>query len=208
MSELEQENTINELDAPLPTLVADEAEGLRSRLKLMNVPFHHKEGLESLRKKLEAALAGEKTDSVEETKKTQENLNVNLDITVADLPETAAEVRMRIRREALKLVRIRVTCMNQNKKDWLGEVFSFSNSAIAAVKKYVPFNAEEGYHVPQCLLNVIRERKYQVPYKDKSSGKEITRMRLVPEFAIEIMDPLSPAELKDLATRQAMSRSV
>ena len=44
--------------------------------------------------------------------------------------------------------------MNPTKKEWEGEIITVSNALVAVtVKKYIPFAAEDGWHVPQISLN-------------------------------------------------------
>jgi len=125
------------------------------------------------------------------------------------IPEDPAKARLRIVKEATRLRRVRVTCMNPNKKEWEGEVFTASNSIIPTQKKYVPFNAEDGWHVPQIILNVMRERKCQVFKTTKGPrGEKIRKGSLVPEFAIDILDPLTQEEMEELATQQAMANNL
>jgi hypothetical protein len=99
--------------------------------------------------------------------------------------------------------------MNPNKKDWPGEILSISNRVIGTIKKFVPFNTEVGYHVPAAILRLVQERKYQAFKEIKlPNGQKQKRGHLVKEFAIEILDPLTPQELKDLAQRQAMGNRI
>ena len=113
--------------------------------------------------------------------------------------------RMLVHKRANTLVRIRVTCMNPNKSKLPGEIFSVGNSSIGFLKKYVPFNAEKGWHVPQIILTQIKNRKFMTFYEVEIAGKKQKRHRLIPEFAVEIMTPLTGQEIKELAQRQRMA---
>lgn len=104
-------------------------------------------------------------------------------------------------KEATKLVRIRVSNMNPNKRSHSGEIFTAGNSTIGTHKKYVPFDTE--WHVPNIILKMIQRRKVQIFSRRKVNGKELTTGKLVPEFAVEVLPPLSEAELKQLALEQA-----
>ena len=115
----------------------------------------------------------------------------------------------KMRNEASKLIRIRLSCLNPNKKNWPGEILSVSNKVIGVIKKFVPFNAEAGYHVPYIIYQHLLERKCQVFSRKKGpDGQERTVGRLIPEFAIEVLPPLNQAELDKLATVQAATQSV
>jgi hypothetical protein len=113
--------------------------------------------------------------------------------------------RMLVHKKANKLVRIRITCMNPNKSKLPGEIFSVGNSAIGFIKKYVPFNAANGWHVPQIILTQIQNRKFTTFYEVEIGGKKQKRSRQIPEFAVDIMQPLTGQELKELAQRQRMA---
>ena len=123
--------------------------------------------------------------------------------------ETQSELRLRKRKEASELVRIRVTCMNPAKKEWDGEILSAGNSAVGTFKKYVPFNNEDGWHVPRIIYNQLLERKCQIFVTDKDGrGNKVRKGKMIREFAIEVLPQLTAAELRDLAQRQAMAKAI
>jgi hypothetical protein len=109
------------------------------------------------------------------------------------------------KKAASEMVRIRVTCMNPLKKEWDGEIFTAGNSAVGTFRKMVPFNEE--WHVPRIILNMLKQRKCQVFTNKRNPKTGITYRegKLIPEFAIEELPPLTKEELKDLAQRQAMA---
>ena len=97
--------------------------------------------------------------------------------------------------------------MNPAKKEWEGEIFTVSNNAVGTVKRYVPFNTEDGWHVEHILLEQLRERQCQIFVTEKDSrGNKVRKGKLIREFAIEVLDPLTKEELAELAQRQAMAR--
>ena len=123
--------------------------------------------------------------------------------------ETEAQKRLRLQAEATKLVRIRVTCMNPAKKEWEGEIFTSGNANVGSISKYVPFNSDDGWHVPRILLNMIKERQCQIFVSKKDSRGNMTRTgKLIKEFAVEILDPLTTEELAELAARQAATKAI
>lgn len=170
-------------------VVPDELTSLKSRADLMGISYHPSIGVEKLREKIAAAMAG---SGVKEDAETNE--------------ETEGQKRNRLVQEASKLVRIRLTCMNPNKKDWDGEFFTVGNSVVGSYTKYVPFNAEEGWHVPQIIYNHLIERQCQIFVGRKTDkGATIREGKLIKEFAIEVLPQLTEEELKELARRQAMA---
>lgn len=174
-------------------IVVDELELLKQRADQLGIKYHPSIGLDTLRDKVNAAL---KT----ETSETNPEPEVAPELTAAQIE--AKRIR-ELKAKANELVRIRVTCMNPAKKDWPGEIFTAGNSVVGTFRKMVPFEAE--WHVPRIILNMMQERKYQSFYKVKTPKGEVTRNKLVKEFAIEILPPLTPKELKELAQRQAMA---
>ena len=108
------------------------------------------------------------------------------------------------RKDAAQLVRVRVTCMDPNKKDWPGELFSVGNSVVGFFKKYVPFGTE--WHVPKIIFNHLQSKKCQifVTIMD-SKGNKTKDPRLVGAYNVEVLAPLTPTELAELAKVQQAS---
>lgn len=178
----------------------DELTQLKARADMMGLSYHPSIGVEKLRDKIAAAL---KADGNGDTPAT------DADEPAAPVPETEDEKRARRRREASELVRIRVTCMNPLKKEWDGEIITAGNSAVGTFKKYIPFNADEGWHVPRIIYNQLLQRQCQVFYTVKDGrGNKTRRGKLTREFAIELLPQLTQDELDELARRQAMSKSI
>lgn len=167
----------------------DELSALKARADLLGISYHPSIGLEKLRDKVNAALsAGDKDEP--------------------SAKDEAAE-RVEMQRKASELVRIRITCMNPAKKEWEGEIFTTGNAVVGTFKKFVPFNADEGWHVPRIILEMIQQRECQVFTTIRGPRGNTTRQgKLIKEFAVEVMPPLTEDELKDLAQRQAMAGSV
>lgn len=170
----------------------DELTLLKERADLMGIKYHPSIGLATLKEKVNSALSGAEEE---------EEVTVN--------EETPEQKRARLIAEATKLIRIRLTCMDPNKKGWTGEIFTVSNDIVGTVRKFVPFNAEKGYHVPNIIYKHLKRKKRQEFRTIKTrKGMDIKQGYLVPAFAIEVLPPLTPAELKDLAQRQAMNHSI
>lgn len=177
-------------------LTQDELTTLKARADLLGVTYHPSIGLEKLREKINAATSDEAVQSsVQSAPQANE--------------ETVNQKRTRLKKEALKLVRIRATCMNPAKAEWDGEFITVGNSAIGSVTKYVLFNSEAGWHVPTVIYQQLVERKCQIfTTTTDSRGNKSRQGKLIREFAIEVLPYLTQQELHDLAQRQAMAKSI
>lgn len=181
-------------DDTLPAV--DELATLKARADMLGVKYHSSISLEKLREKVNAATVS--TTPTEEAPVVQEAAE-----------ESLAERRARKRREANELIRVRVTCMNPAKKEWEGELFTAGNSLVGSFTKYVPFDNDEGWHVPRIILNQIQQRQCQIFQSVRDDRGNVTRKgKLIKEFAVEILPKLTAEELADLAQRQAMSKSI
>lgn len=165
-----------------------ELEMLKTRASLLGIKYHPSISVDKLREKIDA-------------------LDSTQDAFVTSSSEE--DKRVALIREANKLVRVRITCMNPAKKEWEGEIITVSNSVIGTIKKYIPFNADDGWHIPQVILNMLNERMCQV-FNSVPDGKGnmVRKGKLVKEFSIEVLPDLTPSELHDLAQRQSMSKTV
>jgi hypothetical protein len=193
-----------DLNDDLPQV--DELTTLKARADQMGVSYHPSIGVEKLREKIAAALASDGPvvdDEVEDETPTPAPA-VNKPV-----EETIQQKRARLKREAEKLVRIRVTCMNPAKREWEGEIFTAGNSLVGTHKKYVPFNTDDGWHVPHIIYKQIVNRKCQIFVSRKTKEGRVEREgKLINEFAVEVLPQLTEKELKELSRRQAMARSV
>lgn len=184
---------MNEIDNE-DVIVQDELTTLKERATLMGLKFHPSISLDKLREKVNAANDASAAPAEDEKPVAVETLN---------------QKRTRLKNEALALVRIRLTCMNPAKAEWDGEIFTIGNALLGSVKKFVPFNADDGWHVPTILLQQLQERQCQVFVSAKDArGNNVRRGKLIKEFAIEILPPLTKTELDELARRQAMSKAI
>ena len=179
----------------------DELAALKARADLLGISYHPTIGLEKLRDKVNAAITSEgESDSAPEA-----------DAPVQEAPkETEAAKRLRLRNEAAKLVRIRLTCMNPNKKEWDGEIITAGNAAVGTFKKFVPFHsADDGWHVPNIIYKQLVQRECQIfVTTTDGAGNKIRKGKLIKEFAIEVLPDLTEEELAELARRQAMAKSI
>lgn len=123
--------------------------------------------------------------------------------------EKVNAARAAAREEAMKMVRINVTCMNPLKKEWPGEIITVGNNLVGTVSKFVPFDTVDGWHVPNIIYLFLKERQFQqFSAKKVPKGHPSSRVtKLVREFSIEVLDPLTEKELAALKQRQLMAKN-
>jgi len=178
-------------------LMPDELTTLKSRADLLGISYHPSIGLEKLREKVAAAMKDEPDEPKKEVPP------------AAASAETEGARRQRLVEEATRLVRIRLTCMDPLKKEWDGEILTVGNSLVGTLRKYIPFNADEGWHVPHMMYEELRDRQCQVFVSRKDArGNTVREGKLIKAFAIEVLPPLTAEELHDLAQRQAMAKAI
>lgn len=168
-----------------------EREALEARANLMGISFHPSLSTEKLRERVNAKLAS----------------------TVDEANETSDEKKRRIRankkKEASKLIRCRIHCQDPGKKEWPGEIITVGNSFVGTFRKYVPYNQDEPYHLPQIILDVLREKRVQV-FKTKKgkNGINTREAKSIAAYAIEILPQLTADELAALAAAQQARNSI
>lgn len=186
----------NQVDSNNEAPAQSEREALKARADQMGIKYAGNIPTSKLKAKVNAAILGEPEEEEEvSVPKAKAKPKV----------ETKGMMKARLRKEAQELVRVNVTCMNPAKREWEGEIFTASNSMVGTIKKYVPFNTEEGWHVPKIILNMIKDRKCQIFTTVRDSrGNTSRKGKQINEFAIEVLPNLTPDELKALARKQAM----
>jgi hypothetical protein len=183
-----------------------ELDVLKTRAKLMGILFSNNIGIEALKEKIDAKLSGE-TDKPAEALV----LEVNPLAKTVDVLKTPS-LRDWLIAEEMKLIRVRITNLDPKKKDLSGEIITVANEYLGTVRKYIPFGevTENGYHIPKCLFTLLQARQFlNVRTKKNSVNGSITvETSWAKEFALDVLDPLTPDELQRLAMTQSSTRSV
>lgn len=184
-------------------LQVDEMTILKQRATMMGIKFSNNIGLEALRKKVADAQEG-----ITE----QEQPEVNpLATSTSSVQEDKLSMAQRIRLENTRLIRVRIQNLDPKKKDLPGEILTVANDYMGTVRKFVPYGeaTDNGYHIPYCLYKLLKSRKFlHVSVKKGRNGKERVEQQWVREFAIEILPPLTPEELKQLGQAQLAAGSL
>jgi len=217
----------NDIDQTESSAMSSDLDELKAIAKERGIKHHHNIGVE----KLQAILASTEKEKPAPTLSTPEPIqspqSVPTQLSVSEITElqqlraekearntklaarpteTKRETVRRLKQEATRLVRIRVNNMNPNKKEWEGEVFTVSNDVVGTVKKYVAYNNDEGWHVPNIILEHMREKECQIFFTVKDNrGNSSRKGRIIKEMAIDVLPDLSINELHDLKQRQLMA---
>ena len=175
---------------PINSMTDDE---IREELKDNGVMLHHKTGS----KKLASTLADVRTKEYKE--------DTNLGSTEASRAAKAKHLAAMQTPEklAMKLTRVVVTPNDPTMVNYPGLIFTVGASGLnngRMVKKFVPFNNEEGWHVPQIILNQIENGQMQkFRTVTRVNGEKVLEPFLTKKFNVRILDPLTPEELKQVA---------
>lgn len=192
----------DDLDGDSGIPIRPRIDTLKERATRLGIKYSPNIGEDALAKKIE-----------EHNKQTQGLLDG--DDGVVDLSKetkaralTDAEKRVEARKAANKLVRVNIHPNDPMRQQVRGELIWTGNLQVGTIGKYVPFGTTKGYHVPQIVLNVMRDRKFTafVIRKDKY-GNDVPRAVQRPAYTIQELPPLTQAEIDKIATRQLAMRT-
>jgi glycyl-tRNA synthetase (class II) len=178
-----------------------EIESLRRKCDLMGIPWEKNSGAHILRRQIE-----EKSGESLEADSSPKVLYPGKVRMYNENQWSQKQIEDRAK-EANRLVRVRVQCLDPMKKDWEGEIISVGSSKLGTFKKYVPYKAEEPYHIPRIIYEHLISRKHRVGYdqRDSETGRVTRQHKLVASYAVEVLPPLNERELKALAQKQSMA---
>lgn len=154
-----------------------ELELLKTQADILQLKYKSNVTAKTLRKQIMEALAEDDDSEGLSNKERQEMINENT-----------------------KLVRCIIMPVASHMRDYQGQIFSAGNSALGIISKYVLFNTE--YHVPNILLKQIQAQEFQYFVKRNVNGEEFRESKMRKAFNVEILDPLTDDELKELARNQ------
>ena len=150
--------------------------------------------------------------------KTAEELAKELGVTVLtddDIDENfmfnGVELEGLRERNALKLIRVIVRSNNPLKRDHSGDIFTVGNKSLNGgkpVKKYIPYNNEDGWHIPNILYEHLMAAECQIFKKVTRNGQEFMEPTNIKAFNIEVLPPLTEEEIQQLAIKQKATGSI
>jgi hypothetical protein len=181
--------------------MTDELERLKKQAQDLGLTFHHRAGVKKLRSLIDEHIAKGEIPVMATTAEQNPPKRGTV------VPMTEVEFRRKQQQEAKQnvasLVRVRIMCMNPQKKNWQGEFISVGSARLGTFKRFVPFNGVE-WHIPKIMYDMMKERKCTVFIDGKDGRGHPTKIpKMIDEFSIEVLEPLSPEELENLARTQA-----
>ena len=166
----------------------------------------------SKREKLEEALMASDNVDVAVAEAPSNKIRITEEELVAnDFKVNGVELEGMRNLHALKLQRVIVRSNDPLKRESAGEIFTVGNKTIndgKAVKKYIPFNNEDGWHIPNILLDHPKAAECQIFAKVTRNGQEFMEPKNIKAFNVEILPPLTEEERQSLEVKQKSTGSV
>lgn len=193
-----------ELEEAVTEVEPSELDALKQRAALMGIKHHPTIGLEKLRAKVNAKISED--TPVNELPESQ--IISNKEKFIKRRTETLVQKKARLRKEALTLHRVTVTCLDPSKKAYPGEYISAGNAYTGEVKKFVEYNSEDGFHLPLILINALKEKEFTHHFSQEIKGAEQGRNKQAKAYIVTMMNPLTQSEIEVIAKRQAMANNL
>ena len=191
--QLDQEEEEQDLKQP------SRLESLKAKADKLGIKYKSNISETALAKKIDSVLSDESTakdesDEVDESEQDDEE---------EEEPKPKKLDKASERKRSQKLVRVIVRPLDPRRTQLDGELVMTGNSAIGTTGKFVPFNVEAGFHIPEIIYNTLKDRTFTEFYtvQDKD-GNEHTKSRQKKAFIIEVLDPLTEAEIQEIKIRQ------
>lgn len=110
--------------------------------------------------------------------------------------------RRELKKEKMRLVRIKLTPLSPFERQLPGTQVAVSNDLLGEVQRYIPF--EQEWHIEVCLLAQLRSRTYRKRVEETSptTGRKIYRNTFPPAYGIVELPSLTKTELEKLAASQ------
>lgn len=154
---------------------------LKQQADTLGIKYSPNIGVETLKNKISAVIEA----PVEEKTETQK-----------------VDARQELWNDAMRLVRLEIHNVNPAKSSLKGEFYTVANKIIGKVTKFVPYgDAGKSYHVPNCIYQLLEEKKY-LAFRDDSSAPNGKKTELIPEFNNKVLTPLTQEELEELKKAQ------
>jgi hypothetical protein len=197
----------SELATPINKMTDSE---MKQELEDNGVTLHHKTGSKKLASTLEDVRNGKYENIIsEEEAVTIEDRPYEGGLPGASKAAIEAATKAQIEtpdQKAMKLSRVVVTPNDPNMTSYPGLIFTVGSSKInngRMIKKFVPFNNEEGWHVPKIIIDQIENAEMQ-KFKTITTpnGEKVLEPYLTKKFNVRVLPPLTKQEMDALAASQ------
>jgi len=170
-------------------------EDVKAELTGRDIKMHHKTSASKLRETLQADV--DKNDT---------EVPVAVEPSPVKPVKVKKKLEMTLEEKCLHLKRIVVVPNDPEMSGHSGLVFTVLCSGVnngRAIKKYVPFNNEEGWHVPNIIYNQIVNAEMQKfkPVK-MANGDTILQPYQSKKFNVQLLPELTQTEINKLAASQ------
>lgn len=185
------------------TTPSNEDEGYRqellSRAALMGLQIHPNAKNETIAAKIAAALKAKPGDpEPSDDANGDDGAKQPETLTLAPM-EPALSKQDKELHPAKRLHRVIITCNDPQKADQSGDIISVSNGEVGNIRFYFHFN--KPWHVPEIVLETIKEAKLFL-HSSRKDGREIVT-REVPRYNIQYLPALTDKERNRIADKQA-----
>ena len=191
--DMEEDDEIQEIKKPT------RMESLKAKADQLGIKYKSNISETALAKKIESVLNDESTAKDES----------DADESEQDGEEEAPKLKPKKldkaaeRKRSQKLIRVIVRPLDPRRTQLDGELVMTGNSVIGTTGKFVPFNIETGFHVPEIIYNALKDRTFTEFYTvEDAQGNEHTKSRQKKAFLIEVLDPLTEDEIREIKIRQ------
>jgi hypothetical protein len=182
----ETNNTEPSMDSP------EYREELLARAAMMGISVHPNAKNETIAVKIAAKLADKpdpEAGANEDDKST---------LTLAPIEPALSKLEKELH-PSKRLKRVLITCNDPQKADQSGDIISVSNGVVGNIRFYFHFN--KPWHVPEIVLETLREQKLFL-HSSRKDGQEIVT-REVPRYNIQELPALDEKGRERIAAKQA-----
>jgi len=192
----------NEMNSEVAEVTIEEMESadILAEIVASGVKMHHKTGKTKLVATLTAIRAGEYSPEV------LAPVVDDPEDSVTEITTEEANKRLTKEQKAMKLSRIVVSPNDPLMSSYPGLIFTVGSSSInqgRMIKKFVPFNNDEGWHVPQIIIDQIDSAEMQ-KFKTVTmpDGAKEVQPYLTKKFNVQRLPDLTQPEMQALAASQ------
>lgn len=181
-------------------------EELLKEAKSLGLTPHHATGVKKLQEMIKTNPSKEDKELIDYDNKTNVEDPIE-EVSVTPI-FTRAQRIANLKAVQKRLVRVIVRCNNENKKERTGETITVI-CAAGTLKRFIPFDNENGWHVEQALLDVLQAKKCPRFRTVKLPNGQDHRVAFtVKEYSIEFLPALDEEQLEKLAEDQSARGSI